>query len=75
MLAVKAYYDGRAFVPENPFKAEINQKAVITILDNNASDVLQKEQLLTLAGSLSNEDYREVEEALENTGKVYPSEW
>jgi len=75
MLAVKAYYDGQTFVPENPFKAEINQKAIITILDNNASDALQKERLLALAGSLSDKDYREVEEALEDTGKVYLGEW
>jgi hypothetical protein len=37
MTAVKAYYDGRAFVPMTPISAEKNQQAIITILDTDAS--------------------------------------
>ena len=75
MVAVKAYYDGHVFIPESPVKAEINQKAIITLLDKNVSNSSKKEHLLSLAGSISDEDYREIEAVLEDTEKVYPDEW
>jgi hypothetical protein len=75
MVAVKAYYDGHVFVPENPVSAEINQEAIITLLDQKNSDVLKKEQLLRLAGSISHEEYLEMEKLLEDTERVYPNEW
>jgi hypothetical protein len=34
MEAVKAYYDGRVFVPVGSLTAKKNQKAIITILDD-----------------------------------------
>jgi len=33
MEAVRAYYDGRAFVPTKPVKVKKNQEAIVTILD------------------------------------------
>ena len=75
MIAVKAYYDGRAFIPERPVSAEINQKAIITLLEPQPPNVSQKERLLSLAGSISHEDYLEMEKALEETERVYPNEW
>jgi hypothetical protein len=33
MAAVKAHFDDYIFVPESPVDAEINQSAIITILD------------------------------------------
>ena len=33
MEAVKAYYDGHAFVPTTPVKAKKNQEAIVTILE------------------------------------------
>jgi hypothetical protein len=75
MIAVKAYYDGHGFVPENPVSAEINQEAIITLLDQKNSDVSKKEQLLRLAGSISHEEYLEMEKLLEDTERVYPNEW
>jgi len=75
MIAVKAYYDGRAFVPKSPVSAEINQEAIITFLEPHFSNVSKKERLLSLAGSISHEDYLEIEKALEETERVYPNEW
>ena len=75
MVAVKAYYDGHAFVPERPVSAEINQEAIITLLDYRHSNTSKKDQLLSLAGSISHEDYLEMEKALEETERVYPNEW
>jgi hypothetical protein len=34
MTAVKAYYDGKAFVPVSPVKAAKNQAAIVTVLDD-----------------------------------------
>ena len=75
MTAVRAYYDGRAFVPESPVSAENNQEATITLPAPRSSDASQKERLLSLAGSISHEDYLEMEKALEETERVYPNEW
>jgi hypothetical protein len=75
MVAVKAFYDGHAFIPENPVTAEINQQAIITILDSEISSASKKERFLSLAGSISHEDYLQMEKALEDTEKVYPNEW
>ena len=38
MEAVKAYYDGYAFVPTAPVRAKTNQKAIVAILDEVLSD-------------------------------------
>jgi hypothetical protein len=75
MTAVKAQYDCRVFIPESPVKAEINQPAIITILDNDASSREKKQHFLSLAGSISHDDYLELEKALEDTERVYPNEW
>ncbi len=75
MTAVKAYYDGRVFIPESPVVAEINQAAIITILDSHLSLVSQRERLLNLAGSISHEDYLEIEDALLDTEKVTQDDW
>jgi hypothetical protein len=75
MVAVKAYFDGRAFIPESPVKVDINQPAIITILDNKLPNTSRKEHLLSLAGSISHDDYLAMEKAIEDTEKVYPNEW
>jgi hypothetical protein len=75
MEAVKAYYDGHAFVPKSPVSAEINQEAIITFMEPQLSNVSKKERLLSLAGCISHEDYLELEKALEETERVYPNEW
>jgi hypothetical protein len=75
MTAIKAYYNGQVFVPENPVSAEINQKALITLLDEEDAVELKKKQLLGLAGSISHEDYLEIEKALEDTERIYSDEW
>jgi hypothetical protein len=74
MTTIKAYYDGQVFVPENPVAATINQKAIITLLDEETASNSQKNQLLSLAGSISHEDYLEIEKALEDTEKVNPND-
>jgi hypothetical protein len=75
MEAVKAYYDGHAFVPKFPVSAEINQEAIITFAEPQSSNISKKERLLSLAGRISHEDYLEMEKALEDTERVYPNEW
>jgi hypothetical protein len=75
MTAVKAFYDGHTFVPQVPVSAEINQEAIITFLEFQSSDNSKKERLLSLAGSISHDDYLEMEKALEETERVYPNEW
>ena len=75
MVAVKAYYNGQVFIPESPVKAEINQEAIITLLDSKVSDSSGKEHLLSLAGSISGEDYLEIKKALKDTEKVFLGEW
>jgi hypothetical protein len=75
MVAVKAYYDGHAFVPESPVAAEINQEAIITILDDKMSDMSKKEHLLSLAGSITHQEYLEIEKSLEETERIDPNEW
>jgi hypothetical protein len=67
MLAVKAYYDGHAFITESPVAAEINQEAIITILDSKAPNSSAKDWLLGFVGSISREDCLEMEKALEET--------
>ena len=67
MTAVKAFYNGHAFVPKSPVSAEINQEAIVTFLEPQLPNSSKKEHLLSLAGSISHEDYLEIEKALEET--------
>ena len=73
MTTVRAYFDGCAFIPESPVVAEINQEAIVTLLEFQPPS--QKERLLGLAGSIAHDDYLEMEKALEDTERVYPYEW
>ena len=75
MTAVKAYYDGHAFIPKSPVFAELNQEAIITLLDAKPINASKKERLLSLVGSVTHEDYIEIEKALEETERVYSNEW
>lgn len=75
MVAVKAYYNGRVFVPESPVSANINQEAIVTFLETESINTSQKDRLFSLAGSISHEDYLEMEKALEDTERVHPNEW
>jgi len=66
MVAVRAYYDGHVFVPESPFKAEVNQKAIVTILDGeiSPSDSL-KDRVSSFADKGSGEDHGKIRKTLE----------
>jgi hypothetical protein len=75
MEAVKAYYDGYVFVPKNPVSMEINQEVIVTFSEPQSINFLRKERLLNLAGSISHNDYLEMEKALEETERVYTGEW
>jgi len=74
MNAIKAHYDGRVFVPESQVMAEINQEAIVTLLDTQPEAVSNKEHLLSLAGRITHKDYLELERALEETEKVFPDD-
>jgi len=69
--AVKAYYDGRVFVPTEPVRAKQNQSAVITILD----DETKEKPHLRFIGVLSAESYEEISKALKDTQEVDSDEW
>jgi NADH:ubiquinone oxidoreductase subunit E len=43
MDAIRAYYDGRTFVPTKPVKVKRNQQAIITLL-NEVQDEKSKER-------------------------------
>jgi hypothetical protein len=75
MAAIKAYYDGYAFIPKSPVSMEINQEVIVTFSEPQSFNSLRKERLLSLAGSISHNDYLEMEKALEETEKVYTGEW
>jgi len=71
--AVQAYYDGVAFVPLRPVKAKRNQKAIVTILEDETKK--ESKPFLRFIGLLSNESYDEISNALVDTQKVDANEW
>jgi len=73
MLAVKAYFDGAAFIPLEPINAKPNQSAIITILDE-AAFVVDK-PYKKFIGKLSTENYSEITEVLLETQRVDKNEW
>ena len=70
MNAVKAYYDGRVFIPVEPVSAKMNQSAVITILDDT-----KEKPHVRFIGVLSDESYEEISAALKDTQEVDSDEW
>ena len=74
MTAVKAYYDGKAFIPISPVRAAKNQRAIVTVLDDTAG-INESGDYLRFAGALSDEDYREITAILESTERIGESEW
>jgi hypothetical protein len=74
MTAVKAYYDGKAFIPISPIKAEKNQAAIVTVLDN-VGEGTDNREYLQFAGSLPDEDYREIIAILQSTEQIDEHEW
>jgi hypothetical protein len=74
MTAVKAYYDGKAFIPLSPIRAAKNQSAIVTVLDDSA-ETNGSGDYLQFAGSLSDEDYREITAILESTERIDENEW
>jgi hypothetical protein len=75
MAVVKAYYNGYAFIPKNPVSIEINQEVIVTFSESKSTNSIKKDLLLSLAGSISHNDYLEMEKALEETERVYTGEW
>jgi hypothetical protein len=74
MEAIRAYFDGRAFVPTKPVSIRRNQPVLVTILgvsDDNST----KKRLLSFAGALDEDDYRNFEEALKDTERIDYDEW
>jgi hypothetical protein len=66
MNIIQAYYNGSVFVPIVPVTAEINQPALITILDTSIK-VNKKNNYDIYFGALSNDSYIEIIEALKDT--------
>jgi hypothetical protein len=74
MRAVKAYYDGRVFVPVIPVAAVKNKAAIITILDHVDQRGDDKDYL-QYAGALSDDRYAELADILKDTQRVDTNEW
>ncbi|GHV84332.1 hypothetical protein AGMMS50212_16720 [Spirochaetia bacterium] len=51
MQAVKAYYDGRAFVPTMPVSVKTNRTAIVTILDDEIIEPAGKQSKKTMNGN------------------------
>jgi hypothetical protein len=73
MTAIKAYYDGKVFIPLSPVKVAKNQTAIVTVLDDTVETGDNKDYL-QFAGSLSDDDYREITAILRATERVDESE-
>ena len=74
MEAIQAYYNGSVFVPLSPVKAELNQPALVTILESENTET-GRICYFELFGALSNESYSEICEALKDTERVDADEW
>jgi len=74
MDTIQAYYNGSVFVPITPVKAQLNQPALVTILED-ANVTINCNRLLDFFGALSAESYSEIIEALKDTERVDVNEW
>ena len=72
VIAVKAIYDGNAFIPVEPVRVKRNQPAIVTILDDEIKNDKPHKRFI---GSLSQESYEEISKALLDTQKVDVNEW
>ena len=74
MDAIQAYYDGSVFVPLAPVKAQLNQRAIVTILEIANMNV-DGNRYIEFFGALSAESYMEIVNALKDTERVDVNEW
>ena len=74
MKTAKAYFDGQTFVPITPIKAEMNQIAIITLLDG-LDMAIDDKAYLEFAGALAHDDYLELVEMLKDTEQVDDNAW
>jgi hypothetical protein len=74
MTSVKAYYDGKVFIPLSPIMAAKNQAAIVTVLDD-AIEADGSRDYLQFAGCLSDEDYQEITAILQATERIDENEW
>ena len=75
---IEAYYDGRAFVPIVQATFRLNERAIITIFDDVRGKYSKRENdktYLSYAGTLSDENYSEIMEILEDAGQIDVNEW
>ena len=74
MDTIHAYYNGSVFVPTAPVKAQLNQLALITILED-VNGSIDNNRCVNFFGTLSAESYSEIIEALKDTERVDTNEW
>jgi hypothetical protein len=76
MLALKGYFNGKEFVPLEKVNIKVNQKVIITVLDEYIDALTVKEKpYKKYVGKLSAVGYNELVEALKETEKVDSNEW
>ena len=74
MDAIQAYYNGSVFVPLAPVEAQLNQPALITMLEVASTDPNSK-RISQFFGALPSENYSEILKALKDTERVDIDEW
>jgi len=76
MLALKGYFNGKEFVPLDKVDVKLNQKVIITVLDEYLSvEEKPEKSYKKYVGKLRSESFHEISEALKETEKVDMSEW
>ncbi len=72
MQSVEAYYDGKAFIPVKPIRAQKNQKALITLFESSEQ---AEQHWRKFFGLMTREQAKEIEDALVETERIDSDEW
>lgn len=77
MVAFRGHFDGKVLVPDEPLDLPRGQRLVIRVeTDQERPPGVPGRELLDLAGTLSDEDARQMLEAIEEgCEQVDPNEW
>jgi hypothetical protein len=74
MQTIKVYFDGNVFIPIDQIRAAVNQRAVVTLIDDAPENKIKSRQpekpYLRYAGALSDDSRAEIEAVLRDTERV-----
>jgi hypothetical protein len=79
MQTIKAYFDGDVFIPIDQIRAAVNQRAIVTLIDDAPENKIKSRQpeksYMRYAGALSDDSRAEIEAVLRDTECVDINEW